>query len=246
MSSPLSSAAENCAPQLHQHVKFGEAYVSSALNQRFFGLFTPGIYRGFHVSPAGPMKVLIDHGDDECSIAIVERDNYSISIIMHDSGYVDIPAKGEWFVCIEASYQPNQVGYQRIVVKERVEKHHVILAKVSVKDDEAVVSPIQPEAITTDERSASALATQEQVNRLLAVHADQSQNMADLAFRLLALELRNQSAATTLVAVTETTVTEAGSVISPIKIGMDPNDMGNSPIMLVVDSTPTEKIPNKL
>ncbi len=154
---------------------------------------------------------------------------------MDDTGYVDIPAKGEWFVCIEASYQPNQVGYQRIVVKERIEKHHVVLAKVSVKDDDAILSPIQPEAITVNERSTSALATQEQVNRLLAAHADQSKNMADLAFRVLALELQNPTS-TTLVTVTETTVTESGSIVSPIKIGTDPGDIGNSPLMLVVDS----------
>lgn len=231
-------AAENNAPRLSQYVKFGEAYVSSAINKRFFGLFTQGIYRGFRVSPAGPMKIFIDHGEDECSVAVVERDRYSISVIMDDTGYVDIPAKGEWFICIEAYYQPNQAGYQRIVVKERTEKHHVVLAKVSVKDDEAVVFPIQPEAITTEERSTSALATQEQVNRLLAVHADQSQNMADLAFRVLALELQ-ASPSTTLVTVTETTATEAGSVISPIKIGSDPKDIGNSPVMLVVDSAST-------
>lgn len=234
MPSPLASAAESATPRLSQYVKFGEAYVSSAINKRFFGLFTQGIYRGFRVSPAGPMKVFIDHGEDDCSVAVVERDKYSISVIMDDTGYVDIPAKGEWFVCIEASYQPNQVGYQRIVVKERIEKHHVVLAMVSVKNDEAVVSPIQPEAITTDERSTSALATQEQVNRLLAAHADQSKNMAALAFRVLALELRDP-ASTTLVSVTEATVTEAGSVISPIKIGTDPSDIGNSPVMLVVE-----------
>ena len=90
-------------PILHQTVKWREQYVSSALNAKFFGVIRPGIYKGFFLSPSpNPMSVIVGNGDSTCSVAVVDRDQRSLTITMHDEGEVKVPAKGTWLICIEA------------------------------------------------------------------------------------------------------------------------------------------------
>lgn len=123
--------ATNDAPLLRQSVRWGEEYVSRALNMKMAGIVKPGVYHGFVLKPGGTMAVLIDHESDyPRSVAVVERDGYSLTVVMDDPGIVRIPATGTWFVCIEAFYAPTQQGYQRIVVREQPEPHHVVLGKV--------------------------------------------------------------------------------------------------------------------
>ncbi len=123
--------ATNDAPLLRQSVRWGEEYVSRALNVKMAGIVKPGVYHGFVLKPGGTMAVLIDHESDyPRSVAVVERDGYSLTVVMDDPGIVRIPATGTWFVCIEAFYAPTQQGYQRIVVREQPEPHHVVLGKV--------------------------------------------------------------------------------------------------------------------
>lgn len=125
---------ENVAPKLRQTVKFGERYVSSALNRKFEGILAPGIYRGFELKAGGVGKVLVTSGDYDRSVAVVERDGYNITVTMDDAGYVAIPAAGEWFIVIEAMYIETQQGYERIVARERAEAHHIVIGKVVVED----------------------------------------------------------------------------------------------------------------
>lgn len=123
--------AINDGPVLRQNVRWGEEYVSRALNMKMAGIVKPGVYHGFVLKPGGTMAVLIDHESDyPRSVAVVERDGYSLTVVMDDPGVVRIPATGTWFVCIEAFYAPTQQGYQRIVVREQPEPHHVVLGKV--------------------------------------------------------------------------------------------------------------------
>lgn len=121
---------------LRQAVRFGEEYVSSALNQKFAGIISPGIYRGFVVKPGGTMAVAVDHGtSDGPSVAVVERNGYSLTVLMDDPCTVSIPTTGTWFICIEAFYSVRQAGYQRIVAREQREAHHVVLATVTVTEN---------------------------------------------------------------------------------------------------------------
>ncbi len=123
--------ATNDAPLLRQSVRWGEEYVSRALNMKMAGIVKPGVYHGFVLKPGGTMSVLVDHGSDyPRSVAVVERNGYSLTVVMDDPGLVRIPATGTWFVCLEALYAPTQQGYQRIVVREQPEPHHVVLGKV--------------------------------------------------------------------------------------------------------------------
>lgn len=130
MSQPIETTA---APVLRQSVKFGERYVSSALNRKTAGILLPGVYHGYKVKPGGPGRVLIDHDSDyPFSVAVIERNGYSLTVTMDDPGYVEIPAPGTWYIVIEALYIETQPGYERIVARETLQDHHICLAKVTV------------------------------------------------------------------------------------------------------------------
>lgn len=130
------------APEIRQNVRWGERYVSSALNKKLAGIVPSGIYHGFRLRPGGIMRVFVDHDADYArSVAIVERDGYSLTIVMEDSGYVAIPASGTWYIVIEAFYIETQPGYQRIVAREKPEPHHIILGKVTVNGTNVNITP---------------------------------------------------------------------------------------------------------
>ena len=131
----------NDAPILFQSVRWGENYVSRALNIKAAGIIPTGIYHGYQVKPCGDMAVLIDHDEDyPRSVAVVERDAYSLTVIMDDPGKIAIPAPGDWFICIEAFYNPAKQGYQRVVARQKAETHHVILATVSIPAEASIIT----------------------------------------------------------------------------------------------------------
>lgn len=126
----------NPDPVLQQSVRYGEQYTSRALNQKFAGIIKPGIYRGFKLAPGDESSIQVVNGaDGKPGVAVFERDDYSLTVIMTDGGYVNIPAYGDWFVCLECRYalSPAQ-SYQRIVARESVEPYHVVLGKVLFDD----------------------------------------------------------------------------------------------------------------
>lgn len=129
------------SPILRQSVRWGENYVSSALNVKLAGIIPVGVYHGFVVKPAGAMAVSIEHDSNyPRSVAVVERDGFSITVTMDDPGTVKIPASGKWFICIEAYYSLAKQGYQRVVARQEVAEHHVVLASVLVSDGETVIT----------------------------------------------------------------------------------------------------------
>lgn len=147
----MSQLAETTStPILRQTVKFGERYVSSALNRKLAGILLPGVYHGFKVKSGGVGRVLVTHDDDyPISVAVVDRGGFNLTVTMDDPGYVEIPAAGTWYIVIEASYIETQSGYQRIVAREKLSEHHVCLAKVHVED---MASEITDDAIEDDGR----------------------------------------------------------------------------------------------
>ena len=54
----------NDLPILSQSVRWGENYVSRALNVKSAGIIPPGIYHGYNIKPGGGMAVLIEHDED--------------------------------------------------------------------------------------------------------------------------------------------------------------------------------------
>ena len=179
-------------PGLVQSVMFGERYVSSALNRKLSGILGAGVYHGFVVKPGGAGRVLIAHEDDyPRSVAVVERNGYSLTLVLNDPVYVELPAPGTWNIVLEALYIESEPGYQRIVAREQVEEHHVLLGTVTVTSLEETVSI---EQINT--ASCQFSNTREQYDTLAEVYAlsvDQTKLYADLSRRVFELELRSEA-----------------------------------------------------
>lgn len=180
---------------LRQSVRFGEEYVSSALNQKFAGIISPGVYRGFVVKPGGIMTVAVGHdASGGPSIAVVERDGYNLTILMDDPCTVSIPTTGTWFICIEALYSVRQAGYQRIVAREQREAHHVVLATVSVTENGV---EILSSMISADDRQQASIPSVADINAL----------QTDIAIRTSRMRKSWR---------TEKAVTENGTLVLPV------------------------------
>lgn len=130
------------SPRLEQSVRWGERYVSSALNRKLAGVLDTGVYHGFVVSPGGGLFVRVDNDPDDypVSVAVVERGIWSITITMTDGGLVEIPGEGTWYVVIEAYYSEQEPGYQRVVARQSVESHHLVIAKITVAEGQATIT----------------------------------------------------------------------------------------------------------
>lgn len=201
----------NSAPVLRQSVRWGEEYTSRALNIKFAGIFKTGVYHGFDVKKSGPTSVLVDHGGDPYgrSVAVVERDGYSLTINMDDPGIVEIPAQGEWYICIEAFYAPTHQGYQRIVARATPESHHIVLAKATLElteKDEPILT-VSTEERMEPELDAKALRQIEEIRRetlaaitdiesIYGAHIELASNIIRLSTRVTELELAGTSGRT--------------------------------------------------
>ena len=118
-------------------VRWQERYASFAINRKLAGILSPGIYWGFEVSPAGGMNIRVHHGDNPdypASVAVIEREGYSITLRMDAEEVIDIPGSGDWYVVLEAYYTPGQETYQTLKMVTSPADHHVILAKISVPE----------------------------------------------------------------------------------------------------------------
>lgn len=130
-------------PKLGQLIRWREQYVSAALNEKFAGIIPPGIYKGFRLAPSGvPMTVSVVHGPDASSVAVVERNGYSLTVAMHGTGDMEIPAPGTWAVCIDAYYTTHAQGWQRIVLRDpaRLEAHLVCIGTVVASESGVVIT----------------------------------------------------------------------------------------------------------
>jgi len=124
---------------LEQSVKFGARYTSQALNKKLSGVIPAGVYHGFELKPGVGRTILVSNSEDypAGSVAVVDRDGYSITVTMKDDMQIEVPAgAGELYVVIQAAYIPETEGYQNIVFRNTSpEDHHVVLGKVSVAAD---------------------------------------------------------------------------------------------------------------
>lgn len=178
------------ADQLRQTVRWTEQYVSAALNSKFAGVIPAGIYKGFELAPQGKMAVLVKHSDGYGkSVAVVEREGYSVTAIMDDPCTVAIPAKGTWYICIEAYYNPKQAGYTRLVAREKTEDYHVILGTVTVDSDTAI---IEASNINTESRQNGVMGG-DVLNALYKWQADNFTSTIKLSDRITKLELSHIS-----------------------------------------------------
>ncbi len=119
-------------PILVQMVQYREEYVSRSLNRKSSGVVKPGVYAGFRLRHLTGTILSIENDGNSYpySVAVVEREGYSITVRMTDAGEITVP-EGSWYVCVEAYYSLGVDGYQRIVLVQSPEDYHVILGKVT-------------------------------------------------------------------------------------------------------------------
>jgi hypothetical protein len=120
---------------MKQSVKFGERYTSEALNRKVSGVLSAGVYYGFNIAPGGGRFIQLEKDEDfpGASVAVVERDGFSITVYAKDVELVEVPAMiGSVYVCIQAVYLPEQQGYQEIVFRTAPEDHHIVLGKLTL------------------------------------------------------------------------------------------------------------------
>ncbi len=118
-------------------VRWKEPYVSAGLNRKFAGVLAPGVVWGFEVDAPGGMLVRVWPGDDPDypeSVALVDRDGYSLTVRQSGEDTVDLAGRagGTVFIVLEALYAPNQDTVTSLQAVTTPADHHVILAKVTI------------------------------------------------------------------------------------------------------------------
>ena len=168
-------------------VQWREQYASHALNRKLAGVIESGIYWGFEVRPAGGLRVQVGLGDDPdypVSVAVVERDGYSLTVRLDTQETLDVPADGAAYdVVLEGSYVLGQQTDARLKLVPAAAAHHVRLARVDVP---AAAEAVTADMITFDTRDVANPALN--IARLLTQITGLSTSLIDTRARLTALE----------------------------------------------------------
>ncbi|MFH4689204.1 hypothetical protein WMY97_20315 [Vibrio diabolicus] len=137
-----------------------EPLASNSLNRKFYGIVRAGIFRGFECAPAGGMKLRVSSGE-QFGVALVERDDYVLTVRQQHDVDVEIPAGATSYVVLEAFYKfgvkTKQVDLAsdieaseiKVLPLESVEEHHLILCRVTVPD---TASQLESEHLNFDDR----------------------------------------------------------------------------------------------
>lgn len=142
-------------------VRWAEQYVSAGLNRKFAGVLPAGVYWGYEVDAPGGMLVRIWPGEDPDyadSVALVDRDGYSLTVRQSGEDTVDLTGRAGSTVSIvlEALYAPNQDTVTSLQAVTTPADHHVILAKVTIP---AGATAVTSDMITFTERTLGNPAT---------------------------------------------------------------------------------------
>ncbi|HGF3734645.1 TPA: hypothetical protein ACF4EQ_003847 [Vibrio parahaemolyticus] len=120
-----------------------EPLASNSLNRKFYGIVRAGVFRGFECAPAGGMKLRVSSGD-QFGVALVERDDYILTVRQQHDIDVEIPAGATSYVVLEAFYKhgvkTKQVDLSsdveaseiKVLPQSAVEPHHLILCRATV------------------------------------------------------------------------------------------------------------------
>ncbi|GAB6035890.1 hypothetical protein JCM15519_04490 [Fundidesulfovibrio butyratiphilus] len=136
-------------------IRWAEQYVSAGLNRKFAGVLPAGVVWGYEVDAPGGMLVRVWPGDDPDypdSVALVDRDGYSLTVRQSGEDTVDLTGRagGTVFIVLEALYAPNQDTVTSLQAVTTPADHHVVLATIMIP---AGATAITADMITFDERT---------------------------------------------------------------------------------------------
>jgi hypothetical protein len=124
-------------------IKWREQYASSALNRKLAGVVDPGIYWGFTLEPGGGLNVRVCEGADPdypLSVAVAERDGYSVTVRLDTDETIPIAGPGTWHLVLEVSYIVGQDTSAMLKAVPSPAAHHVVLGRVVVPDGAAAIT----------------------------------------------------------------------------------------------------------
>lgn len=124
-------------------IKWREQYASSALNRKLAGVVDPGIYWGFVLAPGGGMNVRVYGGEEPdypVSVAVAERDGYSVTVRLDTDEVVAIAGPGQWHLVLEVSYIVGQETSVALKAVPTPAAHHVVLGIVEVPEGAAAIT----------------------------------------------------------------------------------------------------------
>ncbi|ACI98552.1 hypothetical protein [Rhodospirillum centenum] len=173
-------------------IKWREQYASSALNRKLAGVLDPGIYWGFAVAPGGGLNVRVFEGADPdypVSVAVVERDGYSMTVRLDTDETVPILAPGTWHIVLEGSYIVGQDTSAALKAVPSPAPHHVVLAKVVVPEGAAAITTGMISAVGRSEAHPAL-----HVARMVTMVTSLTESLIDARARLTNLERWAQAA----------------------------------------------------
>lgn len=122
-----------------------EPHSSDSLNRKMCGIVNAGVYRGFNVSILGNTMTAKISSGGTYGVAVVERDDYLITVRQQHDISLTIPV-GESYAVLEAIYQHGLITKQidirsavdaasiKVISKGKLLAHHVILATFNVPE----------------------------------------------------------------------------------------------------------------
>jgi hypothetical protein len=138
-----NNSAQDPTQWVRVDVAYGESYTSAALNKKLAGILATGVYWGFEVVPATGKQVKIYPGEDPDypkNVVVVERNGYSLTGTAEGEFLLPVPAGFNGYAVVEIQYD-HQLTYSSVRLVETPLESHVVLAKLTVPTNAAVILP---------------------------------------------------------------------------------------------------------
>ncbi|QFT40122.1 MULTISPECIES: tail fiber protein [unclassified Vibrio] len=142
-------------------IQYLEAFTSKSLNRKFSGMVHKGVFRGFECEAVAGKHILVT-SKDITGVALVERDDYVLTVRQQDDVLVDMAEIRDGYVVLEAFYQfgvpTKQVDNTssidaasiKFVAVGQTQSHHTILCRVTLVDGAPDVTPADISYIERD------------------------------------------------------------------------------------------------
>lgn len=101
----IASVAPAAQTGLIADLQWYEQYTSGALNRKAYGIFVPGVYRGFSVTPGDGLNVVISPESSGPGVACINVNNYQITVQLLTAQSVALTAGKLNIVILEAFYE---------------------------------------------------------------------------------------------------------------------------------------------
>jgi hypothetical protein len=175
-----NNSAQDPTQWVRVDIAYGESYTSAALNKKLAGIMPTGVYWGFEVVPATGRQVKIYPGENPDypkNVVVVERNGYSLTGTSEGEYLLAVPAGFNGYVVVEIQYD-HQFTYSAVRLVETPLESHVVLAKLTVPANAAVMLPAYIDYGPRQEGSFE------------FISAKMARQVVALEYRVMALEIK--------------------------------------------------------